>query len=121
MATTLAMEPRPIPLTQDEHGIWRVTGTTIPLERVIECFRAGVTPEGIVDSFDSLRLADVYLVIGYYLDHKADVDEYLRQEEEKAEEVRRLIEAGQPARPGLREELLARKAQLEGSSAPVGH
>jgi uncharacterized protein (DUF433 family) len=120
MTMNLVIEPRPVPLTQDEEGGWRVTGTRIPLERIIECHREGLAPEAIVESFDSLRLADVYVVISYYLDHKEEVAEYLRTREEKAEAVRRMIEAGQPARPEMRKELLARKARREGSDASAG-
>jgi uncharacterized protein (DUF433 family) len=113
MAVRLNLEPRPVPLTPIEGGVLRVTGTRIPLERIVECYKAGETPEGIVDSFDTLRLADVYAVISFYLDHKEEVEEYIREQEEQAEELRRLIEASQPARPGFREELLARWARMK--------
>jgi uncharacterized protein (DUF433 family) len=109
-----------VPLTLTENGVWRVTGTRIPLERVVECYRAGLTPEDIVDSFDSLKLSDVYALIGYYLDHREAVEQYLRQGEEEADEVRKMIEARQPPRPGLREELLARKARREANDAEAG-
>ena len=120
MTKSLTIEPRSVPLTRTENGVWRVTGTRIPLERVIECYRAGLSPEATVEAFDSLRLADIYAIISYYLDNKEEVEEYLRWEEEKAEEVRRMIEAGQPPRPGLREELLARWARLRGDDAQFG-
>jgi uncharacterized protein (DUF433 family) len=121
VTTNLIIEPRAVPLFLDENGVWRVTGTTIPLERVIECYKAGETPEGTVDAFDSLRLADVYAIIGYYLDHKEEVENYLREQALEAEKIRRMIEASQPSRAGLREELLARKARMEsGNHAPAG-
>jgi len=121
MVMSLIIEPRTVPLTpSDEHGGLRVTGTRIPLERVIECYQAGDTPETIVDRFDSLRLSDVYLIISFYLDHKEEVEEYLRLQEERAEEVRRMIEASQPPRPGMREELRARWARLRGDNASIG-
>lgn len=120
MTKSLTVEPRPVPLTQIENGVWRVTGTRIPLERVIECHQAGLSPEAIVESFDSLRLADVYAIISYYLDNKEEVEDYLRLQEENAEEMRRMIEASQPPRPGMREELLARWAHLRGNDAQVG-
>jgi hypothetical protein len=57
--------------------------------------------------YSTLELADVFAVIAYYLTHRADVDVYLRQCDEKAEAVRRKIESSQ--RPGpTKEELLAR-------------
>jgi hypothetical protein len=76
---------------------------------VIEAYQGGATPETIVQWFDSLRLADVYAVISYYLNHKPEVEDYLQRREEVAAEVRRKIEATQAARPGFREELLARR------------
>ncbi len=121
MPTDLNIEPQPVPLTRLEDGTWRVSGTRIPLERVVEYYNAGETPEGIVDAFDTLRLADVYAVISFYLDHKEGVDEYMRACEREAEEVRKVIEAGQPWRAGLRERLLARQAELlKGADAANG-
>ena len=98
MTGTLILEPRIVPLTLTENGVWRVTGTRIPLERVIECYRARLTPEEIVDSFASLKLSDVYAIIGYYLDHQEAVEQYLRRREEEADKVRQMIEARQPPR-----------------------
>lgn len=113
MSSTLVVQPRHVPLTMTEQGVWRVSGTRIPLERVIESYQAGLTPEEIVDCFDTLNLADVYIVIGYYLDHKEEVEQYLREAEAKAEEIRAMVEARQPSRPGFKEELLRRKALRE--------
>ncbi|HTU19404.1 MAG TPA: DUF433 domain-containing protein [Gemmataceae bacterium] len=121
MASTLILEPRAVPLTRLENGVYRVTGTRIPLERVVESYKDGATPEEIVDSFDTLRLSDVYTLIGYYLDHREEVEQYLREQEEDAEEIRRMIEAAQPPRPGFKEELLRRKALLEKGNASTGH
>lgn len=121
ISMTLVLEPRVIPLTRLENGVYRVTGTRIPLERIIEEYKAGATPEEIVFSFDTLRLSDVYTLIGYYLEHKEEVEQYLREEEKLAEQVRQMIEAAQPPRPGFKEELLRRKALLEKNNAPAGH
>lgn len=109
-----------VPLMRDESGTWRVGGTRIPLERVIEAYRDGATPESIVRSFDSLRLADVYAVLSYYLNHTWEVDEYLGAREKGAEDIRHRIEAAQAARSGLRDELLARRARREAGGAPAG-
>ena len=104
-----------------ENGVYRVTGTRIPLERIVEWYKDGAKPEEIVDSFDMLHLSDVYTLIGYYLDHREEVEQYLREMEELAEEIRWKIEAAQPPRPGFKEELLRRKARLEKGNAPTGH
>jgi len=122
MTIHLVLEPRAIPLTRLENGVYRVTGTRIPLERIVECYQEGMTPEDIVRDFDTLTLSDVYAVISYYLDHKDAVEEYMRAQEEEADALRRMIEATQPQRAGLREELLARRARLEkGNDVPASH
>jgi uncharacterized protein (DUF433 family) len=118
--TTLVLEPQSVPLREDETGSIRVGATRVPLELVVEAYLDGATPETIVQWFDSLRLADVYAVISYYLNHQEAVHHYLRQREAFAAEVRRKIEAFQPSRPNFREELLARRAQREGRNASAG-
>src|SRR4051794_32876597 len=121
MAITLPLEPRAAPLTRLENGVYRVTGTRIPLERIVDGYKDGATPEEIVDSYDVLNLSDVYTLIGYYLDHKEEVEQYLREQDAYAEEMRRKIEAAFPPRPGFKEELLRRKALLEKRNAEAGH
>lgn len=120
MRTNLVLEPRAIPLTRLENGVYRMSGTRIPLERIVESYKAGATPEEIVASFDTLRLSDVYVLIGYYLDHREEVEQYFREVEEQAEDIRRKIEAEQTPRSGFKEELLRRKALLEKGNAPAG-
>ena len=78
----------------------------------------GATPEGIVQSYDTLQLADVYAVLAWYLRHRVEVQEYLRKRAEEAEAIRRTIEAKQPDRAGLRARLMARRAQKEVVHAP---
>jgi len=70
-------------------GGLRVTGTRVLLERIVHAFEDGATPEGIVQSYDTLPLADVYAVLAWYLRHKAEVQDYLRK---RAEEALRLSE-----------------------------
>ena len=116
----LSLQAEPVPLRMDECGAIRVGRTRVPLELVIEAYQNGATPETIVRWFDSLRLADVYGVISYYLKHMEEVDEYLRGREDQAAEVRHKIEAAQPNRPGFRDELLARRGQTGQKNASTG-
>ena len=74
----LFLQAEAVPLRMDENGVIRIGQTRVLLELVIEAYQGGTTPETIVRWFDSLRLADVYAVISYYLNHKEEVDEYLR-------------------------------------------
>jgi len=85
-----------------------VSSTRVPLETVIDAFNAGFTPEEIVAQYDALSLSSVYQVIGYYLDHQADVDAYIARANEDREAVRRENEA-RPAVMALRAKLLDAK------------
>jgi uncharacterized protein (DUF433 family) len=118
--STVLIEPLAVPLRQTEHGDLFIGATRIPLERVIDAWNEGETPEAIVEAYDSLGLADVYAVLAFYLTHRDQVDAYVRQQEAAAETMRQQIEAVCPPRPGLRAELLARKARRESRHAAPG-
>lgn len=97
-----------VPLQTDKNGVIRVGGTRVPLETVIHAFQRGATPEQIVISFPVLKLADVYTVIAYYLQQRHSVDEYVRQADEEAEQIRAESAANQPDMTAIRNRLLAR-------------
>ncbi len=105
---SVAFATETVPLRRDKHGTLRVGSTRVTLDSVVYAFRNGEGAEQIALSFPTLSLTDVYLVIGYYLRHQAEVDAYLEQQEREAEEIRREIEARQDTR-GIRERLLARR------------
>jgi uncharacterized protein (DUF433 family) len=98
-----------VPLFDDAQGGLRVAGTRVLLEHIVHAFEDGATPEGIVQSYDTLQLADVYAVLTWHLRHRAEVAEYMQKRAEAAEAIRRTIEAGQPDRAELRARLLARR------------
>jgi uncharacterized protein (DUF433 family) len=108
MTLTETLVAKPPPLRLDADGVMRVGGTRVTLDTVVGAFEDGASPEEIVWAYDSLNLADVYAVIGYYLHNREEVEEYLRARSELAQEVRRLNEARSPM-AGVRERLLARK------------
>src|SRR5438067_13846824 len=97
-----------VPLREDPPGVFRVGNSRVLLELVIRAFQRGETPEGIVQSYDTLSLPDVYAVIGYYLANPRPIDEYLRQQDDEAAEIRQTIEASQPSQQKLRERIMAR-------------
>lgn len=105
---TLSITADTLPLREDEEGAIRVGNTRVTLDTLIAAFNSGYTPEEIVINFDTLNLADVYSIIGYYLRHKSEVDKYLNKREEEAQELQKLFEARQN-HVNLRERLLARK------------
>ena len=108
---TLMIRDDPVPLRIDDGGAVRVGATRVTLETVLHGYRRGASPEEIAESFDTLKLADVYSVIGYYLRHQSEVDAYLQRVEEAANLLRQRIES-QPGYQERRERLLARRAAL---------
>ncbi len=97
----------PIPVSPDADGVFRVGGTCVTLDTVIEAFHEGMTPEGIAEQYPSLSLADIYAVIAHYLKHRDEVEAYLQRRREQAAEVRKENETRfDPA--GVRGRLLAR-------------
>lgn len=114
--SNLAIAIEPVPLHTDAGGVVRVGGTRVTLDSVVYSFQEGSTAEEILEQYSSLRLADVYAVIGYYLRHREEVEAYIQEQRRQAEEIRRQDEARYD-RVGIRERLLARRAaKLAGSS-----
>ncbi|MDX2076895.1 MAG: DUF433 domain-containing protein [bacterium] len=101
-----------LPLRLDESGTWRVGKTRVIIEMVIYEFNQGATPEQIVEAFDSLNLADVYHVIGYYINHREEIDAYIAKREAEAEEYRRQWEAKHP--PVTKEDMIRRYEERTG-------
>ena len=97
-----------IPLYEDPPGVLRVGKSRVLLELVLHAFQRGQTPEGIIQSFSTLSLPDVYAVVGYYLANPAPFDEYLLRCDAQAEAVRRQLEAAGMTGRVDKEELLAR-------------
>jgi uncharacterized protein (DUF433 family) len=67
---------------QDEHGVLRVGDTRVMLDSVVAAFHLGHSAETIAQQYPALSLEDVYGAIAYYLANQADVDRYLRDQDE---------------------------------------
>ena len=98
-----------IPLEADSSGVVRVGKTRVTLDTIVAAFCEGATAEEIAHQYPSLNLPDVYQVIGYYLRRSSEVEQYLRERKEKAEEVRRQNEARFDPQ-GVRDRLLSRRS-----------
>ncbi len=110
MAFAIAAEPVPLEFTAD--GVLRVGKTRVTLDTLVAVFQQEATAEEIVYRYPSLNLADVYSVIAFYLNHSQEVEAYLQQRQQHAQEVRKMNEARFDPQ-GLRDRLLVRKAQQE--------
>ncbi len=73
-----------VPLRTDDDGIIRVGQSRVTLQTVIADFNRGASSEEIAHHYPVLNLSQVYLVIGYYLENRQDVDEYLLRQRQLA-------------------------------------
>ena len=97
------------PLRQDASGALRVGRSRVLLELVIRAFQDGAPPEVIAQRYPSATLADIYAVVAYYLRHRTDIEAYLADREQRAQEVRRRVESHQRDIADLRARILARQ------------
>lgn len=96
-----------------QDGTIRVKGTRFLIDIIVNAHNRGECPEEIYDSFpsDKYTIADIYLIIAYYLKNKRKIDNYLIKRTEEAGKIRKEIESipGYKKRTeNLREKLLER-------------
>src|SRR5260370_6509820 len=89
-------------------GVMRVPNTRVTLESLVAAFLEGGTAEEIAQQYPSASLADVYQVIGYYLRHESELEEYFSRRRQRFDETRRANEHRWPP-DGIRDRLLARR------------
>ena len=71
---------------QHDESYW-ITGTRVSLNSVVYAFLDELSPESIVDSFDTLTLEEVYGAIAFYLGHRDVIDAYLKQSEAQFDDL----------------------------------
>jgi len=97
-----------VPVRTDADGVIRVGGTRVTLDTLVAAFEAGATPEEIVQQYPTVELADVYMVIAYYLRQRTKLDDYLARRDQSARRIRDENERRfDPS--GVRNRLLARR------------
>jgi uncharacterized protein (DUF433 family) len=76
----LPLQAQAIPLRWHENGRMILVGETrVPLETIVDAYNEGSTPEEIAMRYSAVALAHIYQVIGYYLEHRAEVDAYVTE------------------------------------------
>lgn len=70
---------------EQRNGGYYVAGTRISLDSVVYLFNEGQSPEAIQADFPSLKRAQIYGAIAFYLDHQAEIDKYLVDTEREFE------------------------------------
>jgi uncharacterized protein (DUF433 family) len=96
------------PLREDASGALRIGSSRVLFDLVVRAFQDGATPEAIAQRYPTVTLAEVYSSIAYYLRHRDEVERYLEQREQRAEQTRQRIEARQGDLAEIRSRLLAR-------------
>jgi uncharacterized protein (DUF433 family) len=74
---------------ENHNGGYYIAGTRIGLDVVTHDFRRGRSPEAIFEAYPSIgSLAKVYGAITFTLEHPAEVDAYLKDQERIFEEIK---------------------------------
>lgn len=104
----MVMAVATIPFELNAQGVAHVGGTRVTLDSVILTFLDGATAEEIVQRYPTLKLADVYSTIAYYLHNRQEIDDYLRKSAAATKNIRQQNET-RFLPDGVRERLLKRK------------
>ena len=83
-------------VSQHDGGYW-VAGTRVSLDSIVYAFLNGQTAESIAQSFPVLDLEQVYGAITFYLAHRTEIDEYLRDGRAEFERLRAAAHKADPA------------------------
>lgn len=113
---TTTIHAAPVPLAADDTGILRVEGTRVPLDNLLHEYLRGASAEEIAEAYPTVGLARVYTLVGYYLRHRTELDEYLRRNEAAESAV---LDAGRAKQVGLRERLVTRMTRTEAGGAAL--
>ncbi|MEK6302185.1 MAG: DUF433 domain-containing protein [Acidobacteriota bacterium] len=97
-------------IERHNEGYW-IEGTRVSLDSVALAFLDGLSPETIAaECFPVLTLEQVFGAITYYLAHRTEIDEYLKNASEEFESLR---EATRNADPEFHAKLIkARRESL---------
>lgn len=82
MSSTVRSDP--VFLRSDAHAALFLGEEPVTFQFIVDALREGATAEAIADRCPAHSLADVHSVIGYYLRHQAEIDDYLNSQDRHA-------------------------------------
>lgn len=94
---------------EERGGGYYVAGTRISLDSIVQCFNEGLSPESILEEFETLTLAQVYGAIAFYLENQAAIDVYRLRQEQR---FRAMRQAAAPLPEELRQRIDASRQHL---------
>ena len=109
----MTVEPtQRVPIAVDEKGFWRVEGTRVGVDVILQQYLDGASADQIAEDFPSVIPCQIYGIIAYYLQHRDEVNAYLKEAENKASVLRDRIDSESGNRE-LRELLQTRRVARE--------
>ena len=102
-------------LEQDELGSIRLTGHRITLYHLLWYYGEGYSPEALHEQFPTISMAAIHKTLGYYWENKVELDEYVKEKQERIEELRKRGPVTDTVK--LRERLLAQQASAASRQA----
>jgi uncharacterized protein (DUF433 family) len=97
-------------LGQDRYGFIHITGHRIGLRHVVELFNDGYTAAMLLDHFPTLSLAQIYQVLAFYMDNKAEVDTYIQRGRQEMDRLAAVPQPG-PSAAELRQRMETRRSK----------
>jgi len=78
---------------QTPEGGWRIAGSRVSLDSVVHVYLEGQSPESIAEEFPTLSLEQIHGALAFYLRHRAEIDQYLGNQDARWEQLRKESEA----------------------------
>ena len=66
----------------------RIAGQRIRVQDIVLWTEQGQSPDQIVADFPQVSLGDVYAALAYYHDHREEIDEQIRQDDQYVAEMK---------------------------------
>jgi uncharacterized protein (DUF433 family) len=95
---------------EQRDGGYYIAGMRISLDSIVYAFNRGECPAEILENFPALgKVSRIYGALAFYLDHKAEIDEYL---EDTGQEFEAHGIPLKRANPALWEKIQSAKAKM---------
>jgi uncharacterized protein (DUF433 family) len=78
-------------------GRLRIDGTRMTVNQIVTLHNQGLNAEQIVEQYPQRSLAEIYAVLAWYHDHKAEFDCELAAEAESEQQICQQIEQARPS------------------------
>ena len=76
-----------VPLTQDDRGSIRVTGSRVTLDTIVGRYHVGDNVADIHDGFPTVSIAQINAILDWYHQHQVAADEYLEELEAENQKI----------------------------------